>query len=689
MSPDNRVTWENDKPRVDVRAKVTGAAKYTADVQLENMLHAGFLRFPLGAGELVEADVEAAKKVKGVVEVSVTVPKAAAYCGARMGYVVAETREAVEDALAALKPRFRAGLARTEPDREWKGPAAVSASEQASLDAMFGEAAAVVEATYRTQVQTHSALETHGGVVAAGKDSAEAWGSTQATFTYQDGLAGPLGMDASKIHVHNEFVGGGFGAKFGPDAEGTLAARMSKKHGRPCRVMLTRKEEHLDAGNRPGSIQYMKIAASKAGRILGGRIHIAGIVGHEKGGGEATNPALYDFGKVVETGEELTLTAGRPRAFRAPGWPQGVFAVESMMDELAAALAMDPVEFRLVNERSQRRRKQLEQGRTLIGWDRRKGDGTWPGRVKHGFGCGGAEWPLWPTQCGAEIDVFRNGKVEVRSGVQDIGTGTFTVVADTAAEVLGIPRETITARVGDSDFPQGPGSGGSMVTRSVVPAVMDAARQARDTIAGLAAVEWGIDSTKVAIADGIVSESGGTRTMTWEKACGLMTAQKSTHLGSIKQDLLGKGSSDGVQFVEVAVDTETGIVRVVKVVAIHCCGRPVNRLTCENQICGGVIQGISFALFEDRRLDRVTGGMVNPNLEAYKIVGSREVPEIIPVIDAGPEDTGARSLGEPVTIPTAGAIANAVANALGVRVRELPITPARVLRALAAKEGRA
>lgn len=688
MNPDNRVTMENDKPRVDVRAKVTGAAKYTADVHPEGMIHAGFLRFPYGSGELVEADVEAARKVKGVLEVSVTVPKAASYCGARLGYVVAESREAVEDGLAALKPKFRQGLAKAEPDREWKGPADISAGEQKKLAGLFEKCAAVVEATYRTQVQTHSALETHGGVVSAGKDSAEAWGSTQATFTYQDGLAGPLGLDASRIHVHNEYVGGGFGAKFGPDAEGSLAARMSKKHGRPCRVMLSRKEEHLDAGNRPGSIQYMKVGADKSGKILGGRIHVAGIVGHEKGGGEATNPALYDFGDLVETRDEITLTAGRPRAFRAPGWPQGVFAVESMMDELAAALTMDPVEFRLVNERSKRRRRQLEQGRDLIGWGNRKPDGTWPGRVKHGFGCGGAEWPIWPTQCGAEIDVYRNGRVEVRAGVQDIGTGTFTVVADTAAEELGIPREAITARVGDSDFPQGPGSGGSMVTRSVVPAVVDAARQARDRIAGLAATEWGIDVTKVSIADGVLSEAGGTRTMTWEKACGLMTAQKTTHLGSIKQELLGKGSSDGVQFVEVAVDTETGIVRVVKVVAIHCCGRPVNRLTCENQICGGVIQGISFALFEDRRLDRVTGGMVNPNLEAYKIAGAREVPEIIPIIDAGPEDTGARSLGEPVTIPTAGAIANAVANALGVRVRELPITPARVLRALAARGAR-
>jgi xanthine dehydrogenase YagR molybdenum-binding subunit len=686
MNPDNRVAMENDKARVDARVKVTGAAKFTADVQPKGMIYAAFLRFPYGSGELIEADIDAAKKVPGVIEVEVTVPRKAGYVGANIGYVCGNTRRAVQDGLAALKPKYRKGEARSHAADFSEGPAKPSADDQARLDAIFAKGAAVVEATYSTQVQTHSALETHGGVVDHRGESAEVWGSTQGTFAYLDGIAGACELDASKVVVHNEFVGGGFGAKFGPDAEGTLAAKLSKKHQLPCRVMLNRYEEHLDSGNRPGSIQHMKIAAAKDGKLLGGSIHVEGVVGYRKGGGEATNPALYEFGDVVSSSSEILLTAGRPRAFRAPGWPQGVFAVESMMDELAAKLGMDPVAFRLLNEKSARRRKQLEEGAEIFGWNRRKPDGTWPGVVKHGFGVAGAEWPTWPTKAGADIDVFRSGKVEVRAGVQDIGTGTTTVVADVAAFELGIPREMIVPRVGNSTFPEGPGSGGSQVTRSIAPAIMDAATQIREQLTELVEEKWG--GAKASYDKGVFTEKGGSRTLKWEDACSLMSGQKLSARGRIKQEFIREGNSDGVQFFEVAVDTETGVVRVVKVVAIQSVGRAVNRLMLENQICGGVTQGISYALFEDRWLDGPTGGMVNPNLEFYKIAGAKDIPEIIPIIDATADDTGVRPVGEPCTIPCAGAIANAVANAIGARVRSIPITPQRVLEALATKGAR-
>lgn len=687
MSVDNRVAIQNDRPRVDVRAKVTGAAKYTADRFLPRMIYAKFIRAPFGAGTVASLDLEAARAVKGILEVEYSDRRAPRYAGDRMGYIVGESREAIADAMEALALRFTPGRPRTNPQDLFGGVPEASDPELEKAFATPG--AVIVEATYTTQVQTHSALETHGGVVDHKGESAIVYGSTQGIFAYLEGIAPAVGLDASKVTVLAEYVGGGFGAKFGPDAEGSLAGRLAKKYQRPVKVMLDRKEEHLDSGYRPGSIQYMKVAASRDGRILGARIHKASIGGHQPGGGGVRNPYCYNFGHVNATDEDITLHVCMPRAMRAPGCPQGAFAVESMIDELAAACGIDPIEFRKKNETSDRRRRQYDIGAELIGWGDRKPDGAWPGRVKTGFGCGSADWGIWPTQCSASATIHRTGKVEVRCGVQDIGTGTMTLVAEVAADELGLDRDMIEPKVGSTAYPEGPGSGGSVTARAVAPAVRDACAKARASLLEAVAYAWSTDSGSVKYEGGAFVARDG-RKATWAEACAVLPQGGVTEQGRVRQERLGTGVSDTVQFARVDVDTETGIVMVRKVVAVQACGRPVSRLPVENQITGGVIQGISFALFEDRRLDGRTGAMLNANLEAYKIAGARDIPEIIPVIDATPEDTGVRPLGEPTVIPTAGAIANAVANATGARVRSLPITPQRVLEALdARKETRA
>jgi len=683
----NKGAVENELPRVDVRLKLSGAAKYTADQYPQGMIFAAYVRFPYGSGRLISAKVETARAVPGVLEVEVRANAEGRYPGDRIGHVVAESRDALRDALAALKMEFRRGSPRTIADEFWQGPPEPDAAKQAELDALFASAAAVVESTYRTQVQTHSSFETHGGVVDYKGDRAEAWGSTQGVIAYRDGLTTPLGLDASQVRVHSEYVGGGFGSKFDPGAEGNLAARMSKKYNRPCRSMLTRAEEHLDSGNRPGSIQYMKIAADKQGKLLGGRIHVASVVGFEPGGGGAQNPMCYEFGNIHKTESEIQLDSGLPRAFRAPGWPQGCFAVQSMIDELSEKLGLDPLAVRQLNETSGRRRRQMEIGAQLIGWSRRKPTGSQTGRIRRGLGVGSGHWIFWPTKCEAEVRIHRSGRVEALSGVQDIGTGTFTVVTDVCADELGISRDLVTGRVGLSDYPPGPGSGGSQTARSVVPAVRDAAAKVRVKLLELVAQEWKLEPSALSVSEGKVRETGGTRTAEWADACSLIVGDRLEARGSVTKNNIGEGDTDAVQFAEVEVDTETGVVRVPKIVAIQACGRVVNKLLAENQIYGGVIQGVSYALFEDRILDRVTGAMVNPNLEWYKIAGPVDVPEIIPVLDADGSETGVRSIGEPVTIPTAAAIANGVANAIGVRVRELPITPERVLAALQANQG--
>lgn len=685
MNLDNRVAIENDKARVDARAKVTGAAKYTFDIALPNMLWATFVRFPYGTGRLVSSDIEAAKKVRGVLEVELYQEAGAQYVGARLGHIVAESKLALEDALAALACKFEIGNPVANAELAYKGPEEPNREDAEALKAMYESAATVVEATYRTQVQTHSALEPHCGVIDVRDGKVNAWASTQGVHAYADSLTGPTGARGSDILVNAEYVGGGFGAKFDAGAEGSLAARISKKYNRPCKIALSRRDEHLDTGNRPGSFQYMKIAASQDGTIIGGRIHVTGVSGYRGGGAEATNPALYNFGTIVKSDGDLRLCSGQPRAFRAPGWPQGVFAVESMMDELAERLKMDPLEFRLKNETSDRRRAQYAVGAQHIGWSTRPKTGSQTGRFRRGLGMGSTMWPVWPTQCGAEVDIHRDGTVEVRSGVQDIGTGTFTIVADIAARELKIPRERIVPKVGLSSYPEGPGSGGSMTARSVAPAVMDACRGALVELREAVAKHWSTNVKNV-LWTGEQFKGPEGKLLEWDKACATIGGAKVSARGKIKKENTGEGTSDGCQFVEVEVDTETGVVRVKKVVAIQSCGLAINRRLIENQICGGVIQGISYALFEDRILDRKTGGMVNPNLEWYKIAGSMDVPPIVPIIDCDPKiDTGVRPIGEPTTIPTAGAIANAVANAIGGRVRSLPITPERVLQALHSK----
>lgn len=690
MQRDNNVAFENNAPRVDVLEKVTGAARYASDVYPKNMLFARFIRFPYGTGKVKSAKLDEARSMPGIVEIELE-DGSAPYAGARIGHIVGESRAAVDDAMEALELEFERGENRTRWQDHYEGVPNVAKDREKELDDLYKKAAVVVEATYTTQIQNHSCLETHGAVVDHRGTTATVWASTQGTYSVLEGMQSPTGLRQSDIQVHCEYIGGGFGSKLnGPGPEGNLAARLSRKLKRPVRVFLDREDDQMDTGNRPGSVQYMKIAVANDGKLLGGRVHCVGIVGHQPGGGGANNPGNYNFGDIERSEAEITLTACRPRAFRAPGMPQGIFAVESMMDELAAKLGMDPVEFRKLNESSERRKTQLDYGAKLIGWDKRKPDGADKGPIKRGIGVAGGNWFIWPGECLVDLDIYRTGNVELRSGSQDIGTGTRTVIVDVASEVLCVNRDQIVAKVGNSDYPEGPMSGGSVTARLTAPAVMDACYQALDKLKALVATEWGIDAEDVEYdASSIFREKDGDRTMAWSKATALISSEKLSLRGESKRKYWGEGGTDAVQFAEVEVDTETGIVRVKKIVAIQTCGQVVNRMTAENQVCGGVIQGISYALFEDRLLDGPTGGVVNADFQTYKIAGSVDIPEIIPILDWTEKDTGVKSLGEPVTIPTSGAIANAVTNAIGARVRDLPITPARVLAALEAKGGSA
>lgn len=687
---DNAVALENEGTRLDVVEKVTGKAKYATDHYPPNMLWAAYVRCPYGKARLRSADEAAAKQVPGVLEVQVE-KKAGRYPGDRIGHVCAESHKALSDALAALAPTFEIDRPATSLDGEKKPLEEIPTAENASAaEAALKSAAHVVEQTYETQVQVHCSLEPHAILVDCREGEATAFVSTQANFACRGQLAEALKLPPNKVQVHCEYVGGGFGSKFGIGPEGALAAKMSQKYSRPCRVACNRKEELTDTGMRPGSIQYMKIGVDGEGKLVGGRVHSWGSVGPTGGGGGVRNPSRYRFGAVAKSHQDVNLNSGFPAAMRAPGHPQAMFAVEMMMDELAAKAGLDPVEFRLQNDENANRREMLKAGAEMIGWKDRKPDGASSGPIKRGFGVGVADWGNGRGEATVAVNIYRDGTVEALSGAQDIGTGFRTLLADCVRSQIGaIPRKLVVARVGDSTLPPGPASGGSVTSRFVAPKAFNAAEQAKQALFKLVAAEWSLaDTSSLRVVDGQILDGG--RSMPWEKACKLIAGDRISITTSEDGPFWKEPTqSEAVQFVDLTVDVETGIVRVKRIIALQEVGLPVNRSALENQITGAVIQGLSFCLFENRILNRQTGAMVNANMDFYKIAGPLDVPEIVPVLWRSREDAGVNSVGEPPVIPTPGAIGCAVANAIGRRVRTMPITPARVLEALSRDGGEA
>jgi xanthine dehydrogenase YagR molybdenum-binding subunit len=509
-------------------------------------------------------------------------------------------------------------------------------------------------------VQTHSAIETHGVVADWRDDGVTIYASTQGIHSVQEEIATLFKLPKSKVRVISEFTGGGFGAKFGAGNHGAIALHLSRKARKPVRLFLDRRSEHLAAGNRPSSIQKLKLGASKDGTLQAIHLLAHGSAGCAAGAG-CSGPAknLYPA-KASRTEEfDVFLHTGPAAAFRAPGHPQGAFALEQAMDELAEKLGIDPVSLRDKNDAHAARREERRLGREKFGWDearKRKPSGT----VRRGVGFAQGLWYNFDgAHSSAEVIIHDDGSIECRSGVADIGGGIRTACAQVVAEVLGVNPQDVRVHIGDTALPEGPPSGGSQTTQMLTPAVRLAGERANAQLAG---------------AD--LRKPGRT-------VRGFAT--RARDYGGWNDDDKFSATIGGAQFVEVEVDAETGIVRVLRALAVHDCGRPVNRLAIESQINGGIIQGVSYALHERRTIDLGTGRMVNADLEQYRIAGARDVPQIEAIIlehFRGRSNTDVSGIGEPATVPTCAAIANAVAHATGARVRSLPITPARVLAAL-------
>jgi xanthine dehydrogenase YagR molybdenum-binding subunit len=498
-------------------------------------------------------------------------------------------------------------------------------------------------------------------------------------------------------------MGGGFGSKLHPSAAGSgfavVACKLAKQAGAPVKLMLDRREEHLCTGNAPSAVMTVRIGAKKDGTFTA--IHhrsfgSAGIAGGAGTGGPAG--ALYQNCPNLKVEEHDVFTNAGPAApLRAPGHPQGAFALESAVDELAHKLGMDPLELRRKNESHPVRKIQYDIGAKAIGWERRnRTAGASPGPRKRGVGMANGNWYVFARDTGisAEVRIHRDGSVELFHGSQDLGTGLRTALAVVAAEELGLKPADVKVNIGDTRFPEGPQSGGSVTTASSAPAVRLAAHDARMKLFALAAPLLKKKPEELDAMDGkIVVAADPKQGVPFKQAAAKMPgeaiasiAERKPQYESYRQDIAG------TQFAEVEVDVETGEIRVRKMVSVNDCGLPMNLLTAESQIIGAMIQGVSWALFENRILDRVVGTMVNPNLEWYKILGAKDMFEAAPIVaevaSAG-NNTSATGIGEPPIVPALAAIANAVFNATGVRIRRLPMTPDRVLTALAEAKRRA
>ena len=723
--------------RYDAVAKVTGKAKFTMDMQLSGMLYGKFLRANTPHAKVRSIDTIKAKNLPGVYAVHVLQNDDNEYpdvkfAGQPLAGVAASSLAIAEEAAKLIEvdydymdfvvdveeaqkpeaPQVFTVDVETKADAgdvgvthdglkasgNVRGPSTDSfyGGPRGDLDEGFKEADVIVEQVYRTQVHTHVSLETHGVVVDWKPGSMTVYASTQNTKNFRSEIAEYFEIPESEVRVISEYTGGGFGAKHSASTYGPMAAMLSKKSGRPVWLMLDRKEDHVSAGNRPNSIQYLKIGAKKNGKLTAIKQISHGTAGINLGAGVGRiAQILYECPNFSTEQYDVYTNAGPGAPWRAPGNVQGAFGFEQAIDEVAEKLGMDPLAYRDIIDKSEVRKVQRQKGAESFGWSKRKAAGSGQGPIKKGIGVAQSTWPRFTDlDSTAEVRILQSGAVEIRSSVQDIGTGTKTVLGQVVAEEFGIPVEDVTVLIGDTYFPNGPSSGGSIATGSITPAARNAAYKVKLELLEQVAKKLETDLSKLVIEGGKIYDiEDNSKSIPFKDALKGMrtgqiiaTASRSDDYGGFQQPWgLAYDDLGSVQFAEVTVDTETGFVKVDKVVAAHSCGRPLNTAHVESQINGGVIQGVSYALYEYRVMDKATGFMMNANVDQYKMPFSMEIPEIETIIVedyAGRSSTDAYGIGEPANIATAVAVANAVYNAIGVRIYEIPMTPDKILKAL-------
>jgi xanthine dehydrogenase YagR molybdenum-binding subunit len=729
-------------PRMDAPERVSGRARYTADIARPGMLHAFILRSSVPRGTIRTIDLTRAGAMPGVFDVmgpgdapegTRLFGREIFYAGQPVAAVCAETEGAARDAAHAIAVEYDAlpfavtfedATAKNAPKVRAKGNVMENAPlvmSRGNVEAGLKAADVVIRREYHTPVQLHTALEPHGAAAEWEGDRLTVWESTQGIFRVRENVAKALGVPISKVRVIKDYMGGGFGAKNSAGPHTYVAALFAKRQGRAVRCINDREAEQTDSGNRPASTQRVTIAAKKDGTLTAifASIDIPlGITGYEGGPGQIYHE-MYACPNVRTEETFAFVNASGMAAFRGPGYVEGAFGLESAMNALARELKLDPVALRVKNftKREPRQDRPYSGNRLLECYAEgsKAFDWTSAGSRKPEAGARrtedrgpktenrlhvgrGVAAQVWPTGGGppayALVRMNPDATIDVLSGTQDLGTGARTVLSQLAAEALGAKLSDVRAIIGDTErLPYTGNSWGSMTTASVGPAVRMAAEDARNQLFEAAAAMLDAKPGDLESRDSRIVVRDTDRSMTF--------AEVTKKLGNVM--IMGKGSRGpnpadtaimtfGAQFAEVEVDIDTGVVRVTRFVAAHDAGRIINPTLAESQLEGGIIQGIGYALFEERILDRSLGLVMNPNMHDYKIPTMADIPSIEAFFVAGADPvanhTGARGIAEPPIIPTAPAIAAAVCDAIGVEMLEIPLTPWRVLAALKDKAGR-
>ena len=730
-------------PRVEAAEKVTGAAKYTVDVRLPGQLHGVILRSPHAAARVTDLDLAPALAIPGVRAVVELLPgdRIVRYVGHEVAAIAAVDRRTAEHALAAVRVGYEplpaaigldAAMApgatrvyavgdRKPPSAAegpptpapWKGnlhgPVAAFSTGRRKVRARLADARAagdplLVEEIFTADAQSHTTLEPHAAVAHWDGDTLTVYLSTQALGHVTKQIAERFKLPRDKVHGIAEHIGGGFGAKLSLTAETAAAVALSMAATAPVAVTLDRLEELSCTGYRPGARLETSLLADADGNLRALRM----VAYADSGIAVGTNIAglarlIYpcDAKELVDYDVVTNAAPGSP--FRGPGGPLTCFALEQAVDEVARRLGRDPIALRQRWDAGPPRERLYEWVATRPAW-RDRGQRARTGRFRRGVGVAAANWLyFWQHDCAVELAV-EHGRLVASTAVQDMGTGSRTVLANTVARAFGLSTSDVVVRLGDSRLPEGPISGGGRTTATVVPAALAAAQRLQAALAkrcGAVAEATGLRrdgrlvpwAEALAAAEGLrvrskrpeddrrasrrarpVFDGGGTVGVAYPWLLRLMADLR-----------VGRGYTGSVYLVEVEVDTWLGRTAVHRVHAALATGRWLEPELALAQVHGSVIQGIGYALYEDRDIDPNTGLVLAAGLEDYRIPGIADVPEIVThVDDSGFEHVpgGGVGLGEIATIPVAAAVANAVRDAVGVRMTALPMRPDRVLTAL-------
>jgi xanthine dehydrogenase YagR molybdenum-binding subunit len=726
-------------PRVDAYERVSGTAVFPFDVTLPDMLHAAVLRSPHAHAIVTRADVTGAEKMPGVRAVitgatpgcdipwygtrsgplSKLFDPHCRYEGEEIAAVAAETPYQAWDAIRAIKVEYdlqphtvvEADALKQDAPAVHQGAHRAgkpTVYERGDIARGFAEADAVLEQTYRTACEIHAPMETHGSVVRWDGNKLTIWDSTQGVFAIQAAAAQTLRLPLANVRVIGHYIGGGFGSKLGLTKQTVIAALLARRTARPVRMFVTREESFTSQGNRPPASMTLKAGVKKDGTLTALELKVVstgGAYATGSGGVDFQIRDLYLCPNVRTEAHDAYVNAGPQRAFRAPGHPQGNWALEQMMDALAAKIGMDPIDLRAKNVPlvSQARNNQpytssglkdcLLQGAQAFGWKDARSRARSTGPVRRGVGVAAGMWQGGGGSPPSTVIVklFADGSANVNMGASDLGCGTKTWMAMIVAEELGLALDRIQIEHADTATTQfATPSGGSKTVPTEAPAGRAAALEVKRQILDLAAEQLEIAADELTLQDGAVtSTKDPAKKVGLAQLTGLQRRGVIVGVGTRGPNPQGKAINPwAVHFAEVEVNTRTGEVKLLRYLAAQDSGRVMNRLTYDNQVLGGITMGVGLALTEGRVLDRArTGKMVNANFHDYMIPTAMDVPADQTVLAIDPHDTicnttGTKGIGEPATIPAASAIANAVCHAIGVRITESPIGPAAILRAV-------